>query len=108
MEMKKSIAAGGVMAILLLISDVFDFERIAGEAYCAIRHPVEMLTANFTDEINPNKKTCEQQHVIQRQAGGNDEKNVIWINIKEHDYADRSSDKPWSRVKFWGVGEIAI
>lgn len=102
MEMEKSVAAGGVMAILLLIFDVFDIERIAGEAYCAIRHPVEMLTAKFTDKINPNEKTCQQQHVIPKKVGGGDEKNIIWINIKEHDYTDRSSDQPWLRVKLWG------
>ena len=52
-----------------------------------MRHPVETISSS--------RRTCERQ-VIQRQATG-DYGNIIWINMLEHDYADRSKDRPWPR-----------
>lgn len=64
-----------------------------GEAYCLARHPLEW---GFGHQ---NRKSCEQQHVIQRQMGGGDEFNVIWINTREHDYVDRSKSARWDDAR---------
>ena len=65
-------------------------EKRMGKAYCELRHPVETSTTNRTG--------CEQQHILQRQEGGGHDNNIIWINTTEHDYLDRSRDRPWERI----------
>lgn len=85
-------AAAG-LAIVLAVVDFLDWEKWSGELYCNVRHPVEAITSS--------RKTCEEQHIIQRSAGGGHKKNIILINAFEHDYADRSKDKPWAKVSLW-------
>ena len=69
------------------------------ETWCKIRHPVEALTSS-------PRSTCEEQHIIQKNAGGGDTENIILINTTEHDYLDRSGSKPWEKNRpwliFWG------
>ena len=88
-------ALGAVVAISFAV-DILGIGDSAGRVYCVVRHPVEALTSGRT--------TCERQHVIQRQHGGEDDVNTIWINAVEHDYADRSRDAPWtaSWEGMWG------
>ena len=64
------------------------------EGYCILRHPLEAIFVS-------QKTTCEQQHVIQRQCGGCDDSNIIWINTTEHHYTDRSRSKPWQESRPW-------
>ena len=83
-------------------ADMLGIGAHTGKAYCSLRHPVEALTTTRT--------ACEQQHVLQNQGPYNDKdkdnnkKNAIWINTVEHDYADRSSNRPWevSEKGMWG------
>lgn len=81
------------LSIVLISSSVNAFSKDIGKGYCTIRHPVESLTSE--------RITCESQHIIQRQAGGGDANNTIWINTTEHDYLDRSSDAPWKNKRPW-------
>ena len=72
-----------------------------GESVCEAKHPIEDWT---TDRV----RTCERQHVLQRQKGGEDDYNVIYINTVEHDYTDRTGKfAPWKVsedkwLEFWG------
>lgn len=88
----------GVIGVIvcLAILDFLGWLRFAGPVYCAVRHPVEALTTKRT--------ACEQQHIIQQQHGGDHDRNVVWINTKEHDYLDRSKDRPWQKAwdGMWG------
>lgn len=90
--MQGSLIGGGVLAVLLLILDFFGLDKGAGWLYCNVRHPVEMVSSPLS--------TCEEQHVIQRAAGGEDKENIIWINRLEHNYADRALERPWTTVSF--------
>ena len=85
------VVAGGLLAVILGAVDLLDWEKELGDLYCQVRHPVEAMTSSLSS-------TCEQQHVIQRQEGGGNYDNIIWINTTEHDYADRSKDKPWAKA----------
>lgn len=83
-----------VGAFIVILAHIF----LDNKSYCEIRHPQEAAISN--------RKACEQQHIIQQQSGGHHTANVIWINTIEHDYADRSSTKPWQNnrpwLHFWG------
>lgn len=61
-----------VVAVVTLLVDVLGVGDMAGRSYCSVRHPVEALTSSRT--------ACERQHVLQRQGGGGDKANTIWIN----------------------------
>lgn len=78
----------------LLSSPANAMTKEIGKGYCSLRHPVESLTTN-------RKTACESQHVIQRQSGGGNIENTIWISATEHDYLDRSSDSPWATERPW-------
>lgn len=67
--------------------NIFAFNKAIGYGYCVTRHPVESA---FSE-----RSSCESQHVIQQQSGGNDDTNTIWINTTQHTYLDRSVCKPW-------------
>ena len=66
--------------------------KTIGKGYCTLRHPIEALS-------HVRKTTCESQHIIQQQSGGEDKNNTIWINGVEHTYLDRSFDKPWEKER---------
>ncbi|GAA0695227.1 hypothetical protein GCM10009104_23620 [Marinobacterium maritimum] len=51
--------------------------------------------------FSSTRVTCESQHIVQQQSGGRDGLNTIWINTVEHDYLDRSTDKPWETERPW-------
>ncbi len=89
--LRGALVAGSILVILLHI-------LLDNKTYCEIRHPQEAMTSNH--------HTCEQQHIIQQQSGGEHTKNIIWINRIEHDYSDRSKLKPWKNnrpwLNFWG------
>lgn len=89
--MGQLVVAGAFLAIFLAVVDFLDWERGIGGLYCVVRHPVEAISSDRTT-------TCEEQHVIQRREGGRNDGNIILINALEHDYADRSKDKPWSKA----------
>jgi hypothetical protein len=75
------------------------FTKFLGKTYCSIRHPVAMLTS---DNKKGTTSTCESQHIIQRQSGGIDKDNTIWISTAEHDYLDRyGKDRPWAKERPW-------
>ena len=86
---------GAVFALVLIAMDWTGLlGKRVGQGYCSLRHPVEAA--------GPVRRTaCESQHVIQRQAGGSDERNTIWINGVEHIYLDLSADQPWERERPW-------
>ena len=76
--------------------------KMIGKGYCTLRHPVESVTSKRT-------ATCESQHVIQQQSGGSDKENTIWISASEHDYLDRSVDKPWMKERPWfNIGDANL
>jgi len=78
------------------------FTKSIGKGYCTIRHPVEAVTSR-------RSATCESQHVIQQQSGGGDKENTIWISTSEHDYLDRSSDRPWMKERPWfNIGDANL
>lgn len=80
--------------LMLIISGPANaFNKLIGKGYCSIRHPVEAITSN--------RVTCESQHIVQQQSGGSDGRNTIWINTIEHDYLDRSADRPWETERPW-------
>lgn len=86
--------------VLLLLSGCGS----VGESFCESKHPIEHWT---TERIS----TCEQQHVVQRQRGGGDDLNIVYINTVEHDYQDRSKDSPWKVsddrwLQFWGDNNL--
>lgn len=85
------LAAGAFFAVVLAVVDFFNWEKGAGELYCKLRHPVETISSS--------RKACEEQHIIQLQEGGGNDGNIILINALEHDYADRSKDRPWSKAR---------
>lgn len=94
---EQSIVKASICVFVLLATlDVLGWLNFAGPVYCAVRHPIEALTTNRT--------VCERQHVIQQQHGGSNELNVVWINTTEHDYLDRSKDRPWQKAwdGMWG------
>lgn len=70
------------------------FTTEIGKGYCTLTHPVSFTTTN-------RKTTCESQHIVQQQSGGADTRNTIWISTLEHDYLDRSKDKPWAKERPW-------
>lgn len=74
------------------------FSYRAGEAYCAITHPVELVF-----KLGKKPSTCEEQHVIQQQAGGRDEENVVWWPASHHVRTDVAGSKPWERSRPWLV-----
>ena len=87
-----------LLAILLLLWVVGCGS--VGEGFCELKHPIENWTTSY-------RKTCEKQHVLQRQRGGGDDLNIVYINTVEHDYLDRSKDKPWDVsddkwLQYWG------
>ncbi len=91
-------AAVVVVIVMTFVADMLGVGDTTGRAYCSIRHPVEALTTN-------RQSTCERQHILQRQSGGGDRVNTIWINTVEHDYVDRiGSNPPWevSEEGMWG------
>lgn len=83
------------LAVLMLVMSgpANAFNKVFGKGYCSLRHPVEALTSN--------RVTCESQHIVQQQSGGSDGGNTIWINTVEHDYLDRSADRPWETERPW-------
>ncbi len=78
--------------LLLIPSNAYAINKSIGKGYCTIRHPVEFLTGN-------RNTTCESQHIIQREKGGSNYLNTIWINTHLHDYLDRSSQRPWKKKR---------
>ncbi len=82
------VGMGVVVGCCLVGSSAAAFSGAWGQHYCELRHPVESLTT-------ARPASCEEQHIIQQQSGGGDEKNVIWINTILHDYLDRSRERPW-------------
>ena len=78
----------------LLPSTASAFTKEIGKGYCSIRHPVEAITTS-------RKTACESQHVIQKNNGGGNELNTIWINTTLHDYLDRVEEKPWKKERPW-------
>lgn len=89
----KHLIRGTLVALLLVSPLSHAFTKEIGKGYCTIRHPVEAMTSSRT--------TCESQHIVQQQSGGRDGGNTIWINTLEHDYLDRSVDKPWESERPW-------
>ena len=90
-------AAAIAVAVISLLVDVLGVGDFAGNAYCSIRHPVELLTSS--------RHACERQHILQQQFGGGHEVNTIHINTGEHDYADRAGgNPPWEAAEkgMWG------
>lgn len=76
--------------------------KMIGKGYCSLRHPVEAMTSKRTT-------TCESQHVIQQQSGGGNIENTIWISVSEHDYLDRSVDRPWEKERPWfNIGDANL
>ena len=93
--MQNLVYAGAVLAVVVVILDwTGSLGKTVGQGYCTVRHPVEAA-----DPVR--RTTCESQHVIQRQAGGADEENTIWINGVEHVYLDLSADQPWEKERPW-------
>jgi hypothetical protein len=82
-----------LVALILLFSSqgAFAFSETIGKGYCQLRHPVESLTSK--------RVSCESQHIVQQQSGGDDVANTIWINTTLHDYHDRSTCKPWEEER---------
>lgn len=87
-RLKSLVAVIVVAGCGLVSSGASAFSGAWGAYYCELRHPVESLTT-------VRLASCEEQHIIQQQSGGGDEKNVIWINTTLHDYLDRSRERPW-------------
>ncbi|WP_271271481.1 hypothetical protein [Aliamphritea hakodatensis] len=79
---------------MMLTAPAHAFTKTIGKGFCTLRHPVEALTSS-------RMTTCESQHIIQQQSGGGSNGNTIWINTLEHDYLDRSVDKPWAKERPW-------
>jgi hypothetical protein len=83
----------------LLPSTASAFTKEIGKGYCSIRHPIEAISSSRT--------ACESQHVIQRNKGGGNDLNTIWINTTLHDYLDRykgkdgNQGKPWETERPW-------
>lgn len=90
----KSLTLSLCFLLILVSSPSQAMTKLIGKGYCSIRHPVEMMTTT-------RQTTCESQHVIQKQSGGNDTNNTIWISTTEHDYLDRSADRPWESERPW-------
>lgn len=84
-----------ILAGFFLIGDANAFPGGVGKAWCVVRHPQEY----FSQEASSQRATCESQHVIQQQSGGQDELNTIWISANQHSYLDRSTCKPWENER---------
>lgn len=95
---KRYVAAVALVTVSAFAVDILGVGDEVGGAYCAARHPVESLTTD-------RPSACERQHILQRQRGGGDRANTIWINTVEHDYADRvGPNPPWEAAErgLWG------
>ncbi|RUR32749.1 hypothetical protein ELY33_05050 [Vreelandella andesensis] len=101
-ENMKSFTLSLCLLLAVISSPAEAMTKMIGKGYCSIRHPVESLTTTRT-------VSCESQHVIQRQSGGSDIKNTIWISATEHHYLDRSIDKPWDKERPWfNIGNSSL
>lgn len=80
-----------LLLILMASKNIFAFNKYIGYGYCATRHPIESVLSK--------RASCESQHVIQQQSGGDDNTNTIWINTTQHTYLDRSVCKPWENER---------
>lgn len=68
--------------------------RYLSKQYCNFTNPVEHIR-------NLRRSTCEQQHIIQRQSGGEDTTNAVYFSGSNHMRTDRWDDKPWENARPW-------
>ena len=92
--MRRLLLGLAALYLLLVPAAFVEIPSWVGRSYCVARHPLEAITSD-------RKTTCESQHIQQRQSGGGNVHNTVWINTLEHDYLDRSADKPWQNARAW-------
>jgi hypothetical protein len=69
---------------------------IVGGLYCSYSHPAEY-------KYPIRQSTCEEQHVIQQQSGGDNVENVVWWSASSHVRTDLWKDKVWENGRPWWV-----